>query len=218
MSPKPQIIYFDIRGRAEPIRLLLEEAGVEYDDVQITQEEWPKLKPETPFGQVPIYREGDFELAQSHAILRYLARKHGFEGEDEPQRARCDIAIEAFRDLGDRLGAVFGALSSIEPEQIRAFLEDELPERLGTLDRFLDENPTGAPFWAGASVTLADILAFDFIEGIEAQLPASLSATKRLTEFRAEFAERPRIRAYLESSRRPAAIMYGPDGKIYPRE
>jgi len=29
------------------------------------------------FGQIPLFKDGDFELVQSNAILRYLARKHG---------------------------------------------------------------------------------------------------------------------------------------------
>jgi len=33
VTPQPQLLYFDIRGRAEPIRLLMEEVGVAYEDV-----------------------------------------------------------------------------------------------------------------------------------------------------------------------------------------
>jgi glutathione S-transferase len=40
MNSKPQITYFDVRGRAEPIRLLLEETGVAYEDLQITSDQW----------------------------------------------------------------------------------------------------------------------------------------------------------------------------------
>ena len=213
----PQITYFDIRGRAEPIRLLLEEAGVAYDEVQISQEQWPELKPGMPFGQVPMYREGDLELVQSHAILRYLARKHGLDGEDESQRVRCDIAIEAFRDLGDRMGAVFGALGSNRADHQKAFVKEELPERLAALERFFDANPVGPPFWVGEALTAADILAFNFLEGIEAAFPGSLAATPHLRAFSEQFAERPRVQAYFQSDRRPAALMYGPNGKIYPR-
>jgi glutathione S-transferase len=213
----PQLTYFEIRGRAEPIRLLLEEAGVVYDDVQISQDEWPKRKPSMPFGQVPMYREGDLELVQSHAILRHLARKHGLDGRDERQRVRCDIAIEAFRDIGDRMGAVFGALGSNRADHQKAFVEDELPERLAALERFYDSNPAGPPFWVGEALTVADILAFNFIEGFEAAFPDSLRSTPHLREFSQQFAGRPRIQAYFQSDRRPAALMYGPSGKIYPR-
>ena len=39
------LIYFDIRGRAEPIRLLFALAGVKYTDKRVSKMEWPELKP-----------------------------------------------------------------------------------------------------------------------------------------------------------------------------
>ena len=147
-----------------------------------------------------------------------MARKHDLCGEDEPERVRCDIAIEAFRDVGDRMGAVFGALGSNRDDHRKAFVEIELPERLAALERFFDANPAGPPFWVGKALTVADILAFNFIEGIEAAFPDSLRATPHLRAFSEQFAARPRIQAYFQSTRRPAALMYGPEGKIYPRE
>ena len=39
---KPTIIYFDIRARAEPIRLILEELGIEYEDQQDRPEDRTK--------------------------------------------------------------------------------------------------------------------------------------------------------------------------------
>ncbi len=214
MRSKPQITYFDIRGRAEAIRLLLEEAGVEYDDVQITSAQWQELKPKTPFGQLPVFRDGDVELVQSHAIYRHLARIHNLYGEDDTQRLRCDIAVEALRDADERLGSVFWRTDF--EKQRKIFVENELPQRLDALERFFDANPAGTGLWAGASLTLADVFAFAFLEDVEALFPGSLLPAEHLAAFRERFAERPRITAYLQSSRRPAAIMYGPAGKIYP--
>lgn len=38
------LIYFDIRGRAEPIRILFALAGVKYIDRRLSKEEWPEMK------------------------------------------------------------------------------------------------------------------------------------------------------------------------------
>ena len=40
-----KLIYFNLRGRAELARLILAQAGVEYDDHRIEKESWPELKP-----------------------------------------------------------------------------------------------------------------------------------------------------------------------------
>ncbi len=52
MTPKLKLVYFNIRGRAEPARLMLAYAKVKYEDVRIpmddtgnTGDEWKTLKP-----------------------------------------------------------------------------------------------------------------------------------------------------------------------------
>ena len=40
-----KLIYFDMQGRAEFSRLLLAQAGVQYEDKRISPAEWEKLKP-----------------------------------------------------------------------------------------------------------------------------------------------------------------------------
>ena len=40
-----KLVYFDLRARGEPIRLVLETAGKKYEDVRLSFEEWPAEKP-----------------------------------------------------------------------------------------------------------------------------------------------------------------------------
>jgi len=40
----PKLIYFGVYARAEPIRILLHHAKVEYEDKRISFEEWGALK------------------------------------------------------------------------------------------------------------------------------------------------------------------------------
>lgn len=42
--------YFALYVRGEPIRMLLEHAGVKFEDNYVTFDEWPKLKPTMPTG------------------------------------------------------------------------------------------------------------------------------------------------------------------------
>lgn len=43
--PEFKLTYFDIKGLGEPVRLLLAYGGQEFEDIRISMEEWPALKP-----------------------------------------------------------------------------------------------------------------------------------------------------------------------------
>ena len=45
MVAKDELLYFNIYGRAEPIRMLYAVAGVDFDDKRIETSDWPALKP-----------------------------------------------------------------------------------------------------------------------------------------------------------------------------
>ncbi len=110
--PSITLRYFDIRGLAEPIRLTLAALGLDYEEVKYQRcptnslgakecpqgvIDWDVAKQEgiesglLPFGQVPslTYKDHEsgktFEMVQSHAILRFLAKKHSFYGTSEEE-------------------------------------------------------------------------------------------------------------------------------------
>lgn len=41
---KYKLIYFDIRGRAEPVRMMMALAGQEYEEENISFDDWPEVK------------------------------------------------------------------------------------------------------------------------------------------------------------------------------
>src|SRR6185436_2858226 len=101
--PNLTLTYLTFRGLGEPIRLMLEDLGVAYEDKRVGGAEWDALKPHMQFRQVPRLQDGPRTLFQCQAILRYLARPRGLCGEDEDERIRNDISVEAVRDLQQRL-------------------------------------------------------------------------------------------------------------------
>ena len=58
MNPS-RLTYFDLRGRAEAIRVLLHATQTEFEDRRVVEaDEWGALKPELPFGGLPIFETG----------------------------------------------------------------------------------------------------------------------------------------------------------------
>ncbi len=211
----PTVIYFDIRARAEPIRLILEETGIQYEDQQITDEEWSKLRSSTPFGWLPAYRAGDLEIWQSHAIYRHLARVHDLYGSNEQERIRCDVVEEAFADLNTLIGRAPWRPGFHKTRE--DFIARELSPILDRLERFLRTNALGSSFWVGSSLTFVDLIALSHLDCTGSMFPEAMSGHHTLQEFCDGIARRPQIAAYLRSDRRPQGIQYGPEGRINAR-
>uniref|UniRef100_A0A8C9Q9C8 Glutathione S-transferase Mu 4 n=1 Tax=Spermophilus dauricus TaxID=99837 RepID=A0A8C9Q9C8_SPEDA len=98
----PMILgYWNIRGLAHPIRLLLEYTDSSYEEKKYTMGDgngtprvrWlnEKFKLGLDFPNLPYLIDGPHKITQSNAILRYLARKHNLCGETEEEKIRVDI-------------------------------------------------------------------------------------------------------------------------------
>lgn len=96
------LYYFDAKGRAEPMRILLAHAGVEYTDKRLDRKEWGNLKQNMPNKKVPVLELDDgmqkTNLGQSGAILRFLGKKHGYYPEDPLAAHKCDYLIDCYND------------------------------------------------------------------------------------------------------------------------
>merc|ERR1711936_570142 len=104
MAPKVKLTYFNLRGRAEPSRLLLAYGGIKFEDCRLTPafedpKEWLKLKPNTPYGSLPLLEWDGTCIAQSMAVARFLAREVGLAGRDNMEAAQIDEIIDAVNDL-----------------------------------------------------------------------------------------------------------------------
>ena len=130
---------------------------------------------------------------------------------------RCDVTIEAWRDYGNRVANTFGALSNSDSAR-KVFLEEEQPALLADLETYYLDRESQALYWAGPSPTIGDFAAFHLIEGLANQFPKVLRQFGALKEFHEYFAAQTNINEYLISPRRPTALFYGPNGKIYPRK
>lgn len=216
MSTTPELLYFDIRGRAEPIRLLLEDIGIQYTNKQVNLKDWAAIRSTTPFHRMPVYTDGDIEIPESFAIMNYLGRKYDLLGKGMKSQVRCDVAVEAWRDYGNRVASVFGALSTSEAAR-KTFIDTEQLSLLSDIETFYLNKASAALYWVGNAPTVVDYFAFHLIDGIASQFPRLLSQLGALKEFHEYFSERTNIKIYLASNRRPEALFYGPNGKVFPR-
>ena len=74
-----KLIYFPAYGRAEPTRMLLNHAGVKFEEENVEFADWPTKKTTMPAGQMPVWVDDDGNvLNQSISILNALGREYGY--------------------------------------------------------------------------------------------------------------------------------------------
>ena len=155
-----------LSGHAHRVQLFLSLLDLPFEMIDIDLRAGEQRKPEflakNPFGQVPVIEDGDVTLADSNAILVYLASKYGAASwlPRDPlaaatvQRFLSLAAGEIFRGPASaRLVTLFGmpldhAAACATAEQLFAILEPHLANQA---------------FLTGPQVTIADVAAYSYI-------------------------------------------------------
>ena len=172
VTRKLRLLYFDVEGKGEAIRLCCAYAGLDLEDCRINKAEFDTLKETLPFGQLPILyctdRAGNTHaMCQSAAIMRYIGKISGLYPEDPFLAARADAIIDAEIDLftgvsvskyKERFG--FGFMSAMETSVVRKSLNDiVLPRHLTALENMLKNRCNDNNFMADTpEPTIADFI------------------------------------------------------------
>jgi glutathione S-transferase len=170
MADTYQLIYFELKGRAETARLLFLAAGQEYKETQLTFQEWPERKAQLPFKQAPVlevtHSGKTTVIAQSNAIERFIANKFNLFGKDDLERARVDMINEQSVDIFNALlpGYVAAYMKSADLDFRKSELEKTLsetaPEKLKQIEVLFAANQkesSNSGFLVGDSLTYADL-------------------------------------------------------------
>lgn len=195
------LTYFDMRGRAEVIRLFLAYAGVAYDDRGVAPENWPAMKPASPLGQIPFLTEkrpdGSRDIPQTMAILRHLARVHGLDGKNEDEKVAADVALETALDLRNALNQLrFSPLFQDEGAKAK-FAKETAPVHFVRLEKLIGDRE----WFAGNAPTFADFYVFDTLERLTAIWLDILGGAPKLAAFQRRIAALPQLADYLRTRR-----------------
>jgi glutathione S-transferase len=212
----PTLIYFAARGRAELIRLVCAEAGVEYAEHPVGQGTPPKdgrptdfaaLKAsgELPFEQVPVWEEPDgFRVAQSLAVARYLAREHRLAGTTSREQALVDQALGGFDDFRAELRKVVTAAPADRAAAREELTTKIAPRWLGYYEKLLRANRGGAGFLVGDAVTVADLALWYLCELCVQNGLGAVEQRPLLNAYFGRIGALPRLAAYAASPQRHA--------------
>ncbi len=143
----------------------LEELGLKYERIDAGMQFGVNKTPEylgmNPTGLVPTIDDGGFVLWESHAIVRYLAAKHG-AGTLWPNDLRVRADADRWMDWTHSFSRefqrpVFWPLVRTPPEKRDLKAIEEACRKCGELLAIPDQNLSKKPYLAGSNFTMGDI-------------------------------------------------------------
>ncbi|XP_018422492.1 PREDICTED: glutathione S-transferase Mu 1-like isoform X1 [Nanorana parkeri] len=196
--------YWDIRGLAHSIRLLLEYTGTPYEEKRYVtgdapdydKSQWLDVKEKLglDFPNLPYLLDGDVKLTQSNTILRYIASKHGLCGKSESEINNVSLIENQAMDFRMGLGTI---AYNPQFETLKGPYLEKLPVALGRFSRFLGDRH----WFAGDKITFADFLMYDVLDQHKFLDPNCLQNFPNLQDFLMRFETLPAIAAYMKSPR-----------------
>ncbi|MFO1361370.1 MAG: glutathione S-transferase [Burkholderiales bacterium] len=213
-----------IQGRGEFVRLALEEAGADYDDVARARkggmaalQRLMARRSAPPFAP-PFLAAGNLLVAQTANILLFLGPRLGLAPRSEAGRLwahQLQLTVADFvAETHDTHHPIAGSLyyEDQRPEAKRRaalFVRERLPKYLGYFERGLAAG--GGRWMLGARLTYVDLSLFQVVAGLRHAFPRALARRAarypRLMRLHDAVAARPRVAAYLASARR---LPFGP--------
>jgi len=199
----PVLGYWNIRGLAQPIRLLLAYSETPFEDKKYAYGPAPKfdrtawLKEKNMLGldfpNLPYYIEDNVKLTQSITIMRYLARKHKLEPEVEEDKIRGDMIEQQIVDI--RTGFAKMCYNP-EFEKLKEEYLKNLPPILKSLSDFLGKRQW---FASQDKLTYVDFMVYEVLDHHKHLAPDCLNDFQNLKEFTERFEELPTIQKYMQS-------------------
>lgn len=199
-----KLTYFDIDGgRAEPLRIALHAAGLAFEDIRWSFQEFGEKRETAPFNAVPFMEIDGEIITQSNALCRYVGKMSNLYPEDPLQALYCDEVLDALEDITHYMVQTFGLEGDELITAREKFMNRRLSVSLKGLDVLLKRG--GGEYFANKSLTIADLKTAVYLKNIRAggldHVPADFvdSLVPALAELQDRVEKDPIVVAYYAS-------------------
>ncbi|CAF3014101.1 unnamed protein product [Rotaria sp. Silwood2] len=169
-----KLYYFDIRGRAEIIRLILAAANRPYNDIRFDYSQWLEYKPKMLIGQIPVLEFADkTQLTQSLTIARYVAHETGLGGKTNLESAKMDAVVDTQRDMNEMLYALidFEKQDFKNMHEVTKFINENLGRHCDNLTKLKNAYSKNDKYFVGNELSWADLFVYNSIDDLFRFLP-----------------------------------------------
>jgi len=193
MSSEQKIILHGARlsGHSHRAELMLNLLGLDYEfravDLAAGAQRRPEFLALNPFGTVPVIEDGDVVVADSVAILVYLARKYDASHRWLPENPFAAAQVQRWLSVAQ--GDVFNGPCKARLVKVFAapFDHGQAVKVAERLLKILDAHISESAFFTGAAPTLADVALYSYIAkapegGVELEAFANVQAWLKRVE------------------------------------
>eukprot|EP01099_Mayorella_cantabrigiensis_P002461 TRINITY_DN2083_c0_g1_i1.p1 TRINITY_DN2083_c0_g1~~TRINITY_DN2083_c0_g1_i1.p1 ORF type:complete len:258 (+),score=50.58 TRINITY_DN2083_c0_g1_i1:98-775(+) len=205
-----KLLYFNIRGRAEPARICLELSDNVWEHEPV--ENWSKIKSEQLFGQLPRLTHREHHVWQSTAIFRYIGRQTGLypSSLDPKSLSMIDMLISHEQDCRQHYTNIIYSRAQFTDytTDVKNYKDSQNIRKYFTpIDTVWKRSQTqGLKWFIGNDLTILDVVLWVLIDDHLSLDPNVLNEFPDLLSFYRQFKAVPKVSNYLNSERRPKKL------------
>jgi Glutathione S-transferase len=203
------LTYWNCRGRAQPLRFLLEYLGIPYEEkryeIKDAMDWFAKDKHQLnhPFPNLPNLKDGERIVTETEAIYQYICKKANRKdllGANEEEEIDVCTTRWFLHDLAYAIGEI---AYNKDFETIKdAELEKKVAPKLAYISKFLGEKE-----FLHGHITYVDFLCYELLTIMEALKPEMLA--KNLKDYIERFANQKFMKNYMASDKYIKRPFYG---------
>ncbi|XP_067942612.1 glutathione S-transferase 3-like isoform X1 [Watersipora subatra] len=205
MAQQDKLVYFSLKARGEPIRMLYTLAEETLGEEQLDYSQWKTLKStvETPLGQLPTFITKDGTLCHSNTISRYAAKKFGLVGEGLWNETLNDLIVETLQEYFNNLVRRVIAWKVLklvpEPEESEKAVQEQRADLLKRIEyiKSIADQQGKHKFLLCDKIQLADVWLYTTLEFSKSAFEDAMEITPWTKDFTTAFQANPRIKQYL---------------------
>ncbi|MBD0786644.1 glutathione S-transferase [Vibrio sp. Y2-5] len=163
-----KLYWYPLSGHAHRAHMLLSMLELNFElitvDLPAGEHQQPEFLALNPFGQIPVLVDGDTVIADSNAILVYLATVYDKQQQWLPESPQLRAHIEQFLSLAaNRLA---GSIAKLRAANIfnRSIDSEPLTQEAYKLLKQLENYQNGRQWLVGTTPTIADLALYSYIK------------------------------------------------------
>merc|ERR1712142_946467 len=222
--PNYTLHYFNGRGRAEILRMMMAMAGVKFMDKRYEFSDWDRCRNDMPCMRLPVLEmDGGMRMPETMAIARYLAREYNFYPKSNMDMMRCDYIADCFYEImhdymryfhdkngrfrfgnnGDMMmsSSMSGNsdMMSSNDNYMRWRYMNTLNRIMPFMERTLMMRDGGSKFFMGNDMMMCDMMMYCCMEMMMMENQSMMSPYSKLMSLYQRVAQHPKMSMYLKS-------------------